>query len=246
MTTIAVYTSYPDLLVQAEALASHLHLPFSQKADFLLSLTPDFLGLQLTSQKSAPLYIDFVTGKLNYRRQHLSLRREALARALGLKTTKPPYIIDATAGLARDSFIIAALGFNVTLIERSGIIAALIEDGLQRAMLHPEVAPIARRMHLIQDNAITYIEQLVKKPDVIYLDPMFPSKKKSALSKQDMRIFHEVVGEDLDGNELLKTALACASQRVVVKRPRLAKPLAGIDPSYILEGSSSRFDIYLI
>ncbi len=211
-----------------------------------LVMTDDRLGLQNTDEKSLPLVIDFVAGKMHYRRQQLSLRKEALARALGLKSNKQPTIIDATAGLARDSFVIAALGFHVQLIERSPTIHALVSDGIRRALLNPETASIAQRMHLIQADAITYLQNLKEKPNLIYLDPMFPERKKSALSKKDMRIFHDVVGDDLDADGLLQAALACATDRVVVKRPRLAVELAGIKPSFTLEGSSSRFDIYLI
>ncbi len=80
---------------------------------------------------------------------------------------------------------------------------------------------------------------------MIYLDPMFPERKKSALSKLDMRIFHDIVGDDQDADTLLKTALSCATKRVVVKRPRLGAVLAGIKPHHSLVGKSSRFDVYI-
>ena len=246
MASIAVFTPDSDLLPRAYALAKQLQLPFTDEADYLLLLTTDYLGIKISGKKSADLYVDFVSGKMNYRRQNLSLRREALARALGLKNnTKQDMIVDATAGLARDSFIIAALGFQVKLIERSPIIFALVNDGIERAAKNAEIAPIVKRMHLIQDNAISYLKNTQEKPDIIYLDPMFPERKKSALSKKEMRLFHDIVGDDIDSDQLLETALACASKRVVVKRPRLATVLAGIKPSFTLEGSSSRFDIYL-
>ncbi len=246
MPSIAVYTPHFELLPRADALAAQLGLPFKSEADYLLLLTPNRLVLQYTREKSLPLFVDFVSGKMQYRRQNLSLRREALARALGLKSHTQPRIVDATAGLARDSFVIAALGFHVQMIERSPIIHALVSDGIQRALQHVETLKIAERMHLIQDNAIAWLQNLMVKPAIIYLDPMFPERKKSALSKKEMRIFHAIVGDDLDAEALLQTALTCAAERVVVKRPRLAIPLAGIKPSFTHLGSSSRFDIYLI
>jgi 16S rRNA (guanine1516-N2)-methyltransferase len=210
-------------------------------------LTPEFLGLQKTGTKSLPLYIDFLSGKLDYRRHHTSLRREAIARAMGLKNHTTPYIVDATAGLARDSFILACLGFEVTLLERSPIIHALLEDAIQRAMQDAAAAVIVQRLNLIQTDAVTWLQALdrEKRPNIIYLDPMFPERKKSALSKIDMRIFHDIVGDDPDADALLQAALPCATQRVVVKRPRLAASLAGPAPSFSLAGSSNRFDIYL-
>lgn len=244
MPAIAVFTIHPELLPAAHALAETLKLPFNDQAEYLLILTPEYLGLQKAHDKSLPLYIDFSSGKMNYRRQHLSIRKEALARALGLKKQTQPTIIDATAGLARDSFIIAALGFDVTLIERSPIIHALIQNGIERAGKIKELADIVQHMHLIHADAGSYLMS-IPAPDIIYLDPMFPERKKSALSKIDMRIFHEIVGPDPDADALFNIALSCAKQRVVVKRPRLAPELANKKPSFSLAGSSCRFDIYL-
>jgi 16S rRNA (guanine1516-N2)-methyltransferase len=242
---IAVFTAHTELLPKAMALAKELQLPFQEHADYLLLLTPDYLGLQKTREKSLPLYIDFSSKRMNYRRENMNMRKEILIRAMGLKSHSKPRIIDATAGLARDSFLLASLGFNVQLIERSPIIHALVRDGIERGLQNPTLAPIVKRMDLIQSDAVSWLKQLTEKPDIIYLDPMFPERKKTALSKLDMRIFHDVVGDDLDADLLLQTALTCAIKRVVVKRPRLAKELSGITPTYSLSGSSSRFDIYI-
>jgi len=242
---IAVFTFHSELLPKATELAKELKLPFQPEADYLLLLTPDYLGLQNTHEKSLPRYIDFSSKRMNYRRENISMRKEILIRAMGLKSHTNPRIIDATAGLARDSFLIASLGFHIQLIERSPIIHALIRDAMERALQNFTLAPIVNRMELIQSDAIIWLKNLKEKPDIIYLDPMFPERKKSALSKLDMRIFHDVVGNDLDADALLQTALACAMQRVVVKRPRLAKELSGIKPTYSLSGSSSRFDVYI-
>ena len=246
MLTIAVFTLHAELETEARLLATQLKLPYQPDADYLLTLTPDYLGLQKTGDKALPLYIDFRSGKLNFRRQNTSLRKEALVRALGLKSQTQPYIIDATTGLARDSFVLASFGFQIQMIERSPIIHALIQDGIKRGLNDPDLAPIVQRMHLLQSDALVWLTELTRKPNIIYLDPMFPERKKSALTKIDMRIFHDVVGDDLDADALLYTALACASERVVVKRPRLAAELANKRPNYSLTGSSSRFDVYLI
>ncbi|MHB1946870.1 MAG: class I SAM-dependent methyltransferase [Gammaproteobacteria bacterium] len=246
---IAVTSSTPNLREQAEALATQLHLPYSNTGhgfDYLLQLTPKHLGLIKTGEKSLPLFVDFLSGKLTYRRQHASLRNEALARALGLSHQSSPKLVDATAGLARDSFILAGLGFEVQLLERSPLICALLEDGIKRAQANPHVAPIVNRLHLIQTDAISWLQSHSQEIDIIYLDPMFPERQKSALVKKEMRIFQDLIGEDQDAGNLMKAALACAKKRVVVKRPRLAEPIEGISPSFSLKGSSSRFDIYLI
>ncbi len=249
---IAISTTTPTLEIQAQALAQQLHLPLAmnntQDFDYLLILTPEYLGLQKTGSKLLPLYVDFLAGKMQYRRQHTHFRHELLARALGLKSATNPRIIDATAGLARDSFTLACLGFEIQLLERSPIIYALLQDGIRRALTDPIVAPIINRLQLTQTDAIRWLKKLTatERPEIIYLDPMFPERVKSALVKKEMRILHDIIGDDTDAHLLLKTALACATKRVVVKRPRLANPLADTAPTLTMKGSSSRFDIYLL
>jgi len=196
-----------------------------------------------------PIYIDFLSKKITHRRKKASIHHELLAKALGLrkKTEKPPRIMDATAGLAQDSFILACLGFEVTLLERSPVVYAALLEGIARAEQHPEVSAVIKRMHLLHVDSIQYLASLTldQRPDIIYLDPMFPERKKTALNKKEMRLLHDVVGEDLDSAQLFQTAIACALKRVVVKRPLSAEPLALLEPSYFLKGSSNRFDIYL-
>ena len=149
--------------------------------------------------------------------------------------------------LGRDAFVFAQLGCEVSLIERQPIIAALLADGLERARFDAEVAPIVQRMHLHPGNAIAEMRTWTGETrQVIYLDPMFPHRDKSALVKKEMRVFRPLVGDDDDAPQLLAAALALASHRVVVKRPRKAPCIEGRTPSYTLEGKSSRFDIYAL
>ncbi len=244
MNPVAVFTYHAELIAEANALAARLNLPFHDQADYLLLLTPDYLGLKKKEDNSLPIFVDFASPEMNYRRRHISLRKEALARALGLKKNTHPIIVDATAGLGRDSFIIAALGFSVMMVERSPINYALLANGIERAAKNPQTSSIVEKMQLFLSDAIQFLNS-IPKPDIIYLDPMFPDRKKTALAKKEMRIFHEVIGDDPDSDALFKVALSCANGRVVVKRPRLAPELADLTPSYTLAGSSSRFDIYL-
>ena len=168
-----------------------------------------------------------------------------IAKAVGVQSGVRPTVLDATAGLGRDAFVLASLGCEMTLIERQPLIAALLEDGLARALRDAEVAPIAARMRLLCGNAIGLMQQWQDEaPQVIYLDPMFPHRDKSALVKKEMRLFRPFVGDDLDAPELLAAALELASHRVVVKRPRKAPCIAGPKPSHALDGKSSRYDIY--
>lgn len=249
--SIGITTTDESLSNQAQQLAKQLHLPFYDSAtnneiNFLLLLTPDYLGIQSTrDKKTKPFYIDFLSGKLRYRYQHASLRKELLAKALGTSPKDHPAVIDATAGLGRDSFLLASLGYEITMIERSPIVYALLSDALARARKDPLVAPIAERLHPIQADAIHWLQHPPSIPDIVYLDPMFPEKQKSAASKKEMTILQTLLGNDPDADQLFQAALACGAKRIVVKRPRLAEKIGDLAPNFTLLGSSSRFDIYL-
>lgn len=250
---IGVSTTTDTRLHEAAHTAEQLGLQFCQDPadpnyEFILVFTDEYVGLHKTSErKFAPFHIDFTSGKMQYRSKHAGLRKELIARAMGAKPSEHPRIVDATAGLGRDSFILATLGFEVTLLERSPILYTLLKDALLRAQNSPVTAPIAQRMHLIHSDAIEWLRQLSPSeyPDVVYLDPMFPERQKSASVKKDMAYLQELLGKDQDADNLLNVALTCAGKRVVVKRPRLAANIAEIAPNYSLDGKSSRFDVYL-
>jgi 16S rRNA (guanine1516-N2)-methyltransferase len=257
MAKISIFAEHESLLPRAEKLAKKLNLPIisgaaisnaDQTENYILLVSEKYLALWQPNIRSKPFYIDFSSKRLTYRRQHASVRRETLARALGLKSNSQTTIVDATAGLARDSFILASLGFEITLLERSPLIAELLNDGIQRANLDVAISPIIKRMRVIQTEAVTWMQQqtLNDRPEIIYLDPMYAERNHTALAKKEMRIFQDIIGADSDAALLLPAALACATKRVVVKRPRLAENLADIPPSFSQEGSSSRFDIYLL
>lgn len=217
----------------------------AKQYDYLLVLTDHYLGLHKTTDKKfAPFYVDFLSERLSHRSKEAGLKKEMLARALGCKPKDNYKIVDATAGWGRDSFILASLGFDITMIERSPIVAALLEDGLNRGATQ---SAICERMHLVQEDAAHYLNSLdnVNRPDVIYLDPMFPERKKSALVKKEMIILQDILGKSEDNQTLFNTALNCANRRVIVKRPRLAPALSAQEPDFSLAGKSSRFDVYL-
>ena len=250
MNTIAITTTNNTLAKKAQHLAAQLNIEYVSTDNtthtYLLILTPDHLALQKTSdKKTKPFYIDFLAGKIRYRCQQASLRKELLAKALGASPRDALSIVDATAGLGRDSFILATLGFEVTLIERSPIIHALLNDALTRAKLAPETATAAERLHLVHADAITWLQAPKNNPDIVYLDPMFPEKQKSAANKKEMVILQDLLGKDLDADVLFETALTCGARRIVVKRPRLAENIANRKPNFSMLGKSSRFDVYL-
>lgn len=189
--------------------------------------------------------IDFLSGKMRYRAEKASLRNELLARAIGAKPSAHPSIVDATAGLGRDSFILATLGFEVTMLERSDVLHEKLADALQRARtLVPEVIT---RLTLVHTEAVSWLNALPinQRPEVIYLDPMFPERKKSASIKKEMAFMQELLGTCRDQEILFSTAMACAKKRVVVKRPKHAGNISEKAPNFCYRGRSSRFDVYL-
>ena len=196
-----------------------------------------------------PLRVDFAEGRTAHRRRFGGGRGQLIARACGLASGITPSVIDATAGLGRDAFVLASLGAEVLLIERVAAIHALLEDGLARAASDADTAEIVARMHLAHGDATRDLAALVAAstvaPQVIHLDPMFPHREKSALVKKEMRLFRELAGDDADAPRLLEAALDVATHRVVVKRPRKAPPIAGPAPQHVIEGKTSRYDLYV-
>jgi 16S rRNA (guanine1516-N2)-methyltransferase len=169
-------------------------------------------------------------------------RKQLLARAIGLHKERDLRVLDATAGLGRDAFTLAALGARVTLAERNATVATLLTDARERALVDPASAEAAARTEIVCSDA----RKLMGPPasfDVIYLDPMYPERGKTALAKKEMQLLRELTGGDEDADELL--ARANARRRIVVKRPLAAPPLAGRAPSLALRGTQARFDIYL-
>ena len=190
--------------------------------------------------------VDFVQGAAQYRRTKGG--GELIARAVN--HTSQPSVWDATGGLGRDAFVLASLGLQLTVFEQHPVVACLLADGLSRAQQHADTANIAARIHLHLGNAILTMPQQAAqygRPDVVYLDPMYPSRQKSAAVKKEMAYFHELVGmaSGQDEQQLLHIAQTLAKKRVVVKRPRLGDYLAETVPAYQYSGKSTRFDVYL-
>lgn len=253
-TLVSVTADPPVPPAQAAILATTLHLPLVAAPDqaatpYLLVLTPDRLELrELGPGAPGPVYVDFVSGAVAHRRLFGGGRGQPLARAVGLKGGATPTVIDATAGLGRDAFVLACLGCTVQLVERSPVIAALLHDGLQRAAQDPTLGPlVTARLRLQVADAQDYLrtQDPSQRPDVVYLDPMYPHRRKSALVGKEMRLLRHLVGDDQDAAELLRAALGSARQRVVVKRPRLAPSLNGPPPSLTITAPNTRFDVYL-
>lgn len=244
----------PTQQPRAQALAQQYGLQLAQTlpADeaFYLCLDEQGLSLRQGSHPRTSVQVDFSAGASAHRRKFGGGMGQDIAKAIGVSSAYKPTVVDATAGLGRDAFVLATLGCRVLAQERQPVVAALLADGLQRAAADADIAAIVARISLQFGSSHTLLPPLATaqpKPDVVYLDPMFEhDDKQTALVKKDMQAFRAVVGQDDDADALLAHALACARCRVVVKRARKAAPLAGREPSYALTGKANRFDVYAL
>ncbi|WP_213991373.1 16S rRNA (guanine(1516)-N(2))-methyltransferase RsmJ [Sodalis sp. dw_96] len=228
------------------ALAERWGLTSDPSAVMELMLTPRRLELRKRDEpKLGAIFVDFTSGIAAHRRRFGGGRGEAVAKAVGVKGNHLPEVVDATAGLGRDAFVLASLGCRVRMFERHPAVAALLDDGLQRAYADPEVGEwLSQRLILIHGSSLEGLMGLLPRPEVVYLDPMFPHRPNSALVKKEMRVFQSLVGSDQDADRLLAPARALATRRVVVKRPDYAPPLAGIAAQAHITTKNHRFDLY--
>jgi len=237
-----------EQIAAAEALAQELSLPFAALSTQQIQLVVTEHHLEIRAPDLGnPIMIDFEEGKNAHRRQFGGGRGQPLAKAIGLKNGANPTVIDATAGFGRDAFVLANLGCKVILIERNPVIATLLADALQRASDNLDIAEVIARMSLINDDATAYLNTLAHAhcPEVIYMDPMYPCREKSALVKKDMRLLHQLAGPDTDSEQLLTTARTTALKRVVVKRPKSAPFVGNQKPTTSIESKNTRYDVYV-
>lgn len=241
-------------IMRAEAVSKKWLIPYGGelkdinkvKSPFYLLATDHQLQLHKTDEpKTGAIMVDFVGGAVAHRRKFGGGRGQDIAKAIGLKHGFCPSVLDATAGLGRDAFLLASLGCNVTMMERQTPVAALLDDGLQRGKLDADIGEwLTQRLQLINASSIDNMSKL-DDIDVVYLDPMYPHREKSAAVKKEMRVFQTLVGSDPDADDLLAKAIALAKYRVVVKRPNYAEPLAGKKPATSIKMKKNRFDIYV-
>ena len=228
-------TSTSEKQIQAQNLAREWVLAYLAQSESGLALHfgAERLELRQAGIKTGPVYVDFL-----FLSKRPKQGKDLLAKAVGIKGNYYPTIVDATAGLGQDAFMLASYGCQVTMIERSPVIAALLQDGLQRAKNLEAIT----RLQLITGDAKKVLLEL-ERPDVVYLDPMYPESGKTAAKRKEMRLFRELVGDDLDVEELLEIALNTAKKRIVLKRPLKAPKLG--KPNTVYQGSTVRFDVYL-
>ena len=208
---------------------------------------------QLSLQQSGrdapgPVAVEFGSAAMRHRRRSGS--NELLGKAVGVGKKFPLNVLDATAGLGRDAFVLADLGCNIVLCEREPVVFELLRAGMASALVanDPWLATVTARMHLSAGDVRKKQPEEMRGSDVIYLDPMFPQRGKSAAVKKEMAIFQSLfdAGSDVqDADALLLWALQQDVARVVVKRSPRAPALAERAPSHCISGKTVRYDVYV-
>lgn len=212
----------------------------SEKCAPAVELVRDERGLALVGQ-GMELRGDFM--RMLPRLRQGRLQQELLVKAARVKGVDAPTAVDCTAGLGEDSLLLAAAGFTVTLFERDETIAALLADALERAAAEPQLAGIVSRMRLVAGDSVSGLASLPGPPDVVYLDPMFPARTKSAAVKKKFQLLHHLERPCEEEEALLAAALAARPRKVVIKRPAKGALLAGMRPSYSVSGKAVRYDV---
>jgi 16S rRNA (guanine1516-N2)-methyltransferase len=230
--------------------ASYILLENQQEQNLCRSLkliqTPERIEIKKQDEpKLGSVYVNFSSSKMIQRCRSGAQHSEAIMRAVGVRGAYYPNIVDATAGLGRDAFLLASLGCSVTMLERHPVVATLLSDGLRRAYNDIRLSNwIKDRLTLIHISSREALSNITTTPDVVYLDPMYPHCNKQARPKKEMYILRCLVGKDSDANELLMPARMLAKKRIVVKRPSYASPLDDIKPHASIFSKKYRFDIY--
>jgi 16S rRNA (guanine1516-N2)-methyltransferase len=191
-----------------------------------------------------PVVADWTSAEM--KRRIAAGKRQLLARAVGLPKKPDLHVVDATAGLGRDGFTLAALGARVTMVERQPFVVALLRDAQARVLADGD-APLrdaAARVEIVETDAAQWLGSGFVAPDAIYLDPMYDDEGRRALPQKEMQLLRELNGGDPDAALLLAIARHRAP-RVAVKRPTKAPCLDDVRPAAVFEGTQARFDVYI-
>ena len=215
-----------------------------------LILRADSRGLSLrlgADSLTLPTSVDFLSHRLHHR-INTSRRSQGLPKAVGLDKTRDSItVLDVTSGLGIDAWSLAAFGCRVHMVEKSGVMAALLFDGIKRANSegNAEERAILEHITLTHADAHDFLSALNESPDVITLDPMFPPRSKSAKVKKDMALMQQFLPVNDDLESLLALAIQKAGKRVVLKRPGKSEKNPDPKPDFQVPGKACHFQVYL-
>lgn len=217
-------------------------LSSAAKAGFSIEVSEDSpSALFFAERPKEKLTIDFTSGVF-LNRLKTSGKNQPLTKAIGLPKGLT-HILDLSAGLGGDAYVLAHLGANVVALERNPVLYCLLQEALDHS--RPVAPDTAMRLQFVSADAIQYMQSLSERPEVIYFDPMYPETDSTALPKKEMQMLSRLVGEDQDQLDVIKLALVKATNRVVIKRPLRVPPLLE-RPTQSFETPTTRWDMYLV
>ena len=206
-------------------------------------LLQDDKGLYLCSD-NMELRADFE--RMIPRLKENNLRGELIVKAAKIKGKSEIRAVDATGGLGEDALLLAASGIRVRIFERNEIIYRLLEDATLRGRATEGLKEACNRMEPLCEDSIIGLQKLDFRPDIVLLDPMFPEKQKSSLTKKKLQLFQRIVPPCFDEEDLLKAAFDAGPDKIIIKRPLKGPYLGGIKPSYSYEGKTVRIDCIVL
>jgi 16S rRNA (guanine1516-N2)-methyltransferase len=194
----------------------------------------------------ARLELQLASGGMGYRLLQATRQREDLIRAIG-RVDSSCRVLDATAGLGRDSLVMAASGFRVLALERHPLLFSLLQEALRDLGTAPGFVALSERVELLNLDTENFLRNCSEVFDVAIFDPMFPERTKNAGVRQELRVLQCLLGDDPDRDapQVLTALRSHVRGKVIVKRPLHAPALEGSRPAYARRGRTVRFDVYL-
>lgn len=194
------------------------------------------------------LNFDFVKMWKYHASQKYNIKNELFAKALGIKqkTKNKLKIYDSTCGSGKDSILMLFFGCKVIATERNNVIYSLLLDARRRLFEYlEEINEVKLDFEIKYIDAKSGLEFVEENIDIIYCDPMYPSRKTKALPRKEIQIFKNNIGLDQDRHHLFEWALKQNVNKVIVKRPRKGVDLFGV-PTAIYTGKTTCYDMYFL
>lgn len=205
-----------------------------------------------------PFFLDYAQGTLGYRLTPKRILHEPLAKVI----EKGTWVFDAMGGLAKDALMLALMECKVWSCEPHPLVYGLVQDGLRRIKKNPTWSSIlsdSNQLRFFNVDAMSKLNEFLQcdvtqRPDIIYLDPMFPSKQKTSISKKEIQWLQQIHAHTPNmypdynvsaPDVVFDCSLKVARKRVIVKRPLRAPPLVDLPaPMFSKSFQSARFDVY--
>lgn len=182
--------------------------------------------------------LDFDGEIQKIKKQKISVRKDLLSKAVGLKKQESYKVVDGTLGLAKDALHLVAQGAKVVGFEKNPLVATLLMSALENSQVRSDQFSIG-----FQDIE-SVLDNWSKEFDCLYLDPMFEQINEKSAPKKNMAFLRGLELQPEGFEKIIEKAYNLKVPRIVVKRPLRAGHLYE-KPNSIVEGKIVRYDIYI-